>query len=135
MNGGAQLQQRPALRRHSGHQPLRVLHQLGEHRIWDTIGTVNTWDPVERDERTYALAGNLTKLQGAHEFRFGYSVNKLRMDHWQPELGYGPRGCMQAAPNATALNGGGAGGQHLQRLRRVPAGPAWTSPARACRTS
>ena len=62
---------------------------------------------MERDERTYAFAGNLTKLSGAHEFRFGYSVNKLRMDHWQPELGYGPRGFMQAAPNATALNGGG----------------------------
>ena len=28
------------------------------------------------------------------------------MNHWQPELGYGPRGFMQAATNATALNGG-----------------------------
>ena len=73
---------------------------------FDIVGNANGWDPVERDERTYAFASNLTKLSGAHEFRFGYSVNKLRMDHWQPELGYGPRGFMQAAPNATALNGG-----------------------------
>jgi Carboxypeptidase regulatory-like domain/TonB dependent receptor len=73
---------------------------------FDIIGNANGWDPVERDERTYAFASNLTKLKGAHEFRFGYSVNKLRMDHWQPELGYGPRGFMQAATNATALNGG-----------------------------
>jgi hypothetical protein len=73
---------------------------------FDIVGNANGWDPVERDERTYAFASNLTKLSGAHEFRFGYSVNKLRMDHWQPELGYGPRGFMQAAPNATVLNGG-----------------------------
>jgi hypothetical protein len=73
---------------------------------FDIIGNANGWDPVERDERTYALATNLTKLKGAHEFRFGYSVNKLRMNHWQPELGYGPRGYMRAATNSTALNGG-----------------------------
>ncbi len=30
---------------------------------------------------------------------------------------------MQVAPNATALNGGSQDGQHLQRARRVPAGP------------
>ena len=54
---------------------------------FDIVGNANGWDPVERDERTYAFAGNLTKLKGAHEFRFGYSVNKLRMNHWQPELG------------------------------------------------
>jgi hypothetical protein len=73
---------------------------------FDIIGNMNGWDPVERDERTYTFASNLTKLQGAHEFRFGYSVNKLRMDHWQPELGYGPRGTLWAATNSTALNGG-----------------------------
>jgi Carboxypeptidase regulatory-like domain/TonB dependent receptor len=73
---------------------------------FDIIGNANGWDPVERDERTYAFATNVTKLKGAHEFRFGYSVNKLRMNHWQPELGYGPRGFLQTAVNATALNGG-----------------------------
>jgi hypothetical protein len=73
---------------------------------FSTIGSLNGWDPVERDERTYSVASNLTKLKGAHELRFGYQVNKLRMDHWQPELGYGPRGFMQAATNATGLNGG-----------------------------
>ena len=62
--------------------------------------------PVERDERTYALAANMTKLKNNHEFRFGYSLNRLRMDHWQPELGYGPRGIFEFASNATALNGG-----------------------------
>jgi outer membrane receptor protein involved in Fe transport len=73
---------------------------------WDWIGNIDGWDPVQRDERTYALSTNLTKLEGAHELRFGYSLNRLRMDHWQPELGWGPRGVMETAENATALKGG-----------------------------
>jgi hypothetical protein len=75
---------------------------------FDIVGNANGWDPVDRDERTYAFSGNLTKLKGAHEFRFGYSVNRLRMNHWQPELGYGPRGYMDVAPNATASGAPGA---------------------------
>jgi len=71
-----------------------------------TLGNNDSWVPVTRDERTYAFSGNMTKLRGPHEFRVGYSLNRLRMDHWQPELGYGPRGNFQFAGDATALNGG-----------------------------
>ena len=88
-NGGAQLQQRPALRRHA-----RLRH--GGCWCFATSVTNDGWDPVERDERTYAFAANVTKMKGAHELRFGYSLNRLRMDHWQPELGSGPRGHMSA---------------------------------------
>ena len=87
------------------------------------IGNINGWDPVDRDERTYAFASNLTKLKGAHEFRFGYSVNKLRMNHWQPELGYGPRGLDAARQRHRARATGAQAREHLQRLRRVPDGP------------
>jgi Carboxypeptidase regulatory-like domain/TonB dependent receptor len=106
MNGGANFSSDP---RYAGFPAFCI----GASGCWSgpgfsTVGNLNTWDPVERDERTYAFASNLTKLKGAHEFRFGYSVNKLRMDHWQPELGYGPRGFFQSATNATALNAIGA---------------------------
>jgi len=73
---------------------------------FSTIGNDDGWAPVQRDERTYALTANVTKLRGSHEFRFGYSVNRLRMNHWQPELGYGPRGHWDFAQNSTELNGG-----------------------------
>ena len=73
---------------------------------FSTVGNDDGWVPVERDERTYALSANVTKLMNNHEFRFGYSLNRLRMDHWQPELGVGPRGRFEFASNATALNGG-----------------------------
>jgi len=71
-----------------------------------TIGQAESWVPVQRDERTYAFTGNVTKLVNKHEFRAGYSLNRLRMNHWQPELGAGPRGSFQFATDATALNGG-----------------------------
>jgi hypothetical protein len=71
-----------------------------------SLGNGDGWDPVQRDERTYALSTNLTKVEGTHEVRFGYSVNRLRMNHWQPELGSGPRGLLGSAQNATELKGG-----------------------------
>ena len=70
------------------------------------VGNNDGWAPVQRDERTYALAANMTKLHNNHEFRFGYSLNRLRMNHWQPELGYGPRGQLRVRdrtpPRSTA---------------------------------
>ncbi len=73
---------------------------------FETVGNLDGWDPVQRDERTYALATNLTRVEHAHELRFGYSLNRLRMNHWQPELGAGPRGLLEAASNATEVKGG-----------------------------
>ena len=34
---------------------------------------------------------NLTKVHNNHEFRAGYNVNYLWMNHWQPEVA-NPRG-------------------------------------------
>jgi hypothetical protein len=73
---------------------------------FSTLGNDDTWNPLFRDERTYNLSGNLTKLHGKHELRFGYSVNRLAMDHWQPELGQGPRGIIPFNGDVTNLRGG-----------------------------
>ena len=70
------------------------------------LGNNDNWAPVFRDEKTYALAANLTKLHGSHQFRFGFSVNRLRLEHWQPELGAGPRGRFDFNGNVTNLRGG-----------------------------
>ena len=50
-----QFQQRPALRRHSRSSPTRA--------SFDSLGNADGWDPVHRDERTYALSANITKVQ------------------------------------------------------------------------
>jgi hypothetical protein len=69
------------------------------------VGNRDGWNPIFRDERTYSLAANVSKLAGRHDLRGGYSVNFLYLDHWQPESN-NPRGNFSFAGNATALNGG-----------------------------
>ncbi len=74
------------------------------------LGNRDGWNPIFRDERTYSLATNITKMKGRHEFRGGYTLNFLYLDHWQPETG-NPRGRFRFDGDnaiATALNGGQA---------------------------
>ena len=73
---------------------------------FSALGNNDGWTPVTRDERTYAIKGNLTKVMGRHEIRTGYSLNLLKLDHWQPELGAGPRGTFDFSGNITALRNG-----------------------------
>jgi hypothetical protein len=70
------------------------------------VGNRDGWNPIFRDERTYSLATNVTKVAGRHDIRGGYSVNFLYLDHWQPESD-NPRGRFQFAGNATVLPGSG----------------------------
>jgi hypothetical protein len=73
---------------------------------FSTVGNRDGWNPIFRDERTYSLATNITKVAGRHDIRGGYSVNFLYLDHWQPETN-NPRGRFTFASNATRLNAPG----------------------------
>ena len=55
------------------------------------VGNRDGWNPIFRDERTYSIAANLSKMKGRHDFRGGYFLNFLYLDHWQPETD-NPRG-------------------------------------------
>ena len=55
------------------------------------LGNNATWTPVWRDERSYTASINVTKVAGRHEIRTGFDWVRLRLDHWQPEIG-NPRG-------------------------------------------
>ncbi len=102
-NGGANFSNDP---RYAG-IPAFIPGDIWSGDRFATIGNSDSWVPVQRDERTYAFAANVTRLEGAHELRFGYSLNRLRLDHWQPELGSGgPRGLFESARNATIVKGG-----------------------------
>ncbi len=68
-------------------------------------GNRDGWNPIYRDERTYSLTTNLTKVKGRHDFRTGYTLNFLYLDHWQPETG-NPRGNFLFRANTTGLRGG-----------------------------
>jgi hypothetical protein len=58
---------------------------------FSAVGNRDGWNPIYRDERTYSLATNLTKMMGRHDLRAGYLKNFFFLNHWQPETG-NPRG-------------------------------------------
>lgn len=76
------------------------------------LGNQNNWSPVFREERSYTFTQNATKLIGSHDIRFGADVVKHHLDHWQPEIGAGPRGSFSFSGNTTALNGGPGSNQY-----------------------
>ena len=81
-------------------------------RVFNTgfsaVGNRDGWNPIFRDERTYSLATNLSKMKGRHDFRGGY----LRELPLPRSLAAGDRQPARAAStslgNTTALNGGQA---------------------------
>ena len=72
---------------------------------FSSLGNRDGWNPIYRDERTYSIATNVTKIKGRHDFRTGYFLNFLYLDHWQPETD-NPRGRFDFTGGTTALRGG-----------------------------
>ena len=66
------------------------------------------WMPLFRLEESFTTGQNVSWLKGAHEVRFGFDGQLHRMNHWQPELGAGPRGSINFDGGVTALNATGA---------------------------
>jgi hypothetical protein len=70
-------------------------------------GSTDSWNPYTRFDPTYTVAANVTKIAGAHSFRFGAAVDHQSMNHWQPEFGgTGPRGRVDSSGNLSALRSG-----------------------------
>ncbi len=64
------------------------------------------WQPLERVEENWTTSQNFTFIRGAHQVRFGFDGILLKLSHWQPELGGGPRGNIHFNGDVTALKGG-----------------------------
>ena len=74
------------------------------------LGNDSTWTPVWRDERSYTVSTNLTKVTGRHELRTGFDFIRLRLNHWQPEVA-NPRGEIVFGGGVTGIPGySGVGG-------------------------
>ncbi len=69
------------------------------------------WQPLDRVEENWTTSQNFTWVKGTHQFRFGFDGILLKLAHWQPELGGGPRGTIDFNGDTTSLNGGAAPGQ------------------------
>ncbi len=72
------------------------------------LGNQNGWSPVERAERSYTFTQNAAKVMNNHTFRAGADIVKHELNHWQPEIGVGPRGAVNFGGGATTLGGAGA---------------------------
>jgi hypothetical protein len=70
-----------------------------------TFGDNDTWTPLERHETSYTVTSNLTRLVGAHELRAGFDFIRYQLNHFQPELGAGPRGDFAFSGNITGTPG------------------------------
>ena len=70
-----------------------------------TWGNTAGWQPHFYNERTYTYTTNATKMQGAHEIRFGFDMVRYHMDQWQPEVSGGPRGAISFSGDATGARG------------------------------
>jgi hypothetical protein len=74
------------------------------------LGNDSTWTPVWRDERSYTVSANLTKVAGRHDIRSGFDFIRLRLNHWQPEVS-NPRGVLTFGGGVTGTPGySGVGG-------------------------
>jgi outer membrane receptor protein involved in Fe transport len=69
------------------------------------------WQPLERVEENWTTSQNFTWAQGSHQVRFGFDGILLKLAHWQPELGGGPRGTIDFNGDVTSLKGGASPGQ------------------------
>ena len=72
---------------------------------YSTLGNDDTWTPLERHETSYTATTNLTRVMGRHEIRTGFDFIRYQLNHWQPELGDGPRGNFSFSGNITGQPG------------------------------
>ena len=71
------------------------------------------WQPLERVEENWTTSQNFTWIKDNHQIRFGFDGILLKLVHWQPELGGGPRGNIHFEnSDITALKDGASPGQY-----------------------
>lgn len=67
-------------------------------------GNCSSSNPNFYDDHSYTYTMNFSKIQGAHELRWGVDVIRHEMNHWQPEIA-NPRGNLSPTGNAVVLQG------------------------------
>ena len=63
------------------------------------------WMPLQRIEESFTTSHNLRWLKSKHSAAFGFDGVLHRLNHWQPELGAGPRGAIDFQGGPTANTG------------------------------
>jgi Carboxypeptidase regulatory-like domain/TonB dependent receptor len=71
---------------------------------YSALGNPEGWNPLYRNDQSYTFNTNASWTKGSHDVRMGFDFVHHLMNHWQPELGEGPRGAFHFDPGVTALN-------------------------------
>jgi Carboxypeptidase regulatory-like domain/TonB dependent receptor len=75
------------------------------------IGNSEGWNPAFRNDWSFTTSHNVRWSHGKHQVSAGIDIVHHHLNHWQPELGAGPRGEFDFGGSVTALNGGPAPNQ------------------------
>src|SRR5437588_553448 len=70
------------------------------------IGNPEGWNPAFRNDWSFTSSHNVRWSHNKHQVSAGIDIIHHHLNHWQPELGAGPRGQFDFGGGATALNGG-----------------------------
>ncbi|MGO9270387.1 MAG: carboxypeptidase regulatory-like domain-containing protein [Terriglobia bacterium] len=68
------------------------------------MGSLNSWEPDNRNDWTFTTSHNLTWIKGAHEFRTGVDFSHNHLNAFQPEIFCCPRGNVIEDFGGTNLN-------------------------------
>ncbi|MGH9327756.1 MAG: TonB-dependent receptor domain-containing protein [Terriglobia bacterium] len=72
------------------------------------LGDLLPYNPFVYHDNEYTSSANLSWIKGSHSLRFGFFFGRFELNHFQPQLDYGPRGGFTFTGGLTALNGGPA---------------------------
>jgi hypothetical protein len=72
----------------------------------ETFGNPDAYTPEIKHDFTLTYTANLTYALGRHTFRFGTQIVTNRLNEYQPQRGFGPRGGFTFTGGVTALKGG-----------------------------
>jgi len=73
---------------------------------YTNIGNSEGWNPAYRNDWSFTSSHNVRWSHGKHQVSAGIDIIHHHLNHWQPELGSGPRGEFDFGGSTTALNGG-----------------------------
>jgi hypothetical protein len=72
----------------------------------ETFGNADAYTPEIKHDFTFTYNANLTYALGSHTLRFGIQAVNNRMNEYQPQRGFGPRGGFTFTGGVTAIKGG-----------------------------
>ena len=68
------------------------------------LGNSEGWNPAFRNDWSFTTSHNVRWSHGKHQISSGIDIIHHHLNHWQPELGAGPRGEFDFGGAVTALN-------------------------------